>query len=113
MKFIPRMRLDGKKVSETQINQEISDMVYGTGSRPYLIPMTEVAKMLGVCRKIVYNYMKRMKLEKTNTGRFRLPKIPSEKMFRQFNKDHPITSEPLVAEWIEDLITRKTRGKTI
>lgn len=87
--------------------QEISDLVQGTGSRPYPIPMTEVAKMLGVCRKTVYNYMKRMKLEKSNTGRFSLPKIPSEKKFRQFNKDHPITSEPLVAEWIEDLTTRK------
>jgi len=65
MKFVPRMRLNGKRVSETQIVQEISDMVYGTGSRPYPIPMTEVAKMLGVCRKTVYNYMKRMKLELT------------------------------------------------
>jgi len=102
------MRLNGKKSSEIQILQEISAMIHGTGSRPYPIPITEVAKMLGVTRKTVYNYIKRMKgLSKSNTGRFLLPKIPSEKMFRQFNKDHPITSEPLVAEWIDDLITRK------
>jgi DNA-binding NtrC family response regulator len=79
MKFTPRLRLHGKKASETQIMQEISEMIHGTGSRPCPIPMTEVAKMLGVCRKTVYNYMKRMKLEKSNTGRFILPKIPSEK----------------------------------
>ena len=107
MKFTPRMHLHSKKASETQIIQEISEMINGTGSRPYPLPITEVAKMLGVCRKTVYNYIKRMELEKTNTGRFILPKIPTEKKFRQFNKDHSITSDPLVAEWIEDLTTRK------
>ena len=62
--------------------------------------------MLGVTRGTIYNYIKRMKgLSKSNTGRFLLPKIPSEKKFRQFNKDCPITSEPLVAEWIEVLKT--------
>ncbi len=55
--------------------------------------------MLGVTRGTIYNYIKRMKgLSKGTTGRFILPKIPSEKKFRQFNKDHSITSEPLVAE---------------
>jgi len=109
VKFTPKVRLHGKKASESQIIQEISNMIHGTGSRPYPIPITEVAKNLGVCRKTVYNYIKRMKsLEKTNTGRFILPKVPTEKKFRQFNKDHPITSEPLVAEWIEDLTTRKS-----
>jgi len=108
MKFVPRMRLNGRRTTEIQILQEISDMIHGTGSRPYPIPITEVAKMLGVSRGTIYSYIKRMKgISKSNTGRFVLPKIPSEKKFRQFNKDHPITSEPLVAEWIDDLITRK------
>jgi len=40
------MRLNGRKTSEIQIVQEISDMIHGTGSRPYPIPVTEVAKML-------------------------------------------------------------------
>jgi len=61
------MRLNGKRSSEIQILQEISDMIHGTGSRPYPIPITEVAKMLGVTRGTVYNYIKRMKgLSKTN-----------------------------------------------
>ena len=108
MDFVPRLRLNGKRTSEIQIVQKISDMIHGNGSRPYPIPITEVAKMLGISRGTIYNYIKRMKgMSKSNTGRFILPKIPSEKKFRQFNKDHPITSEPLVAEWIDDLITRK------
>ena len=108
MKFVPRMRLNGRRTSEIQIVQEISDMIHGNGSRPYPIPVTQVTKMLRVSRGTIYSYIKRMKeISKSNTGRFILPKIPSEKKFRQFNKDHPITSEPLVAEWIDDLITRK------
>jgi len=46
-------------------------------------------------------------LEKSRTGHFKLPKIPQEKQFRLFNKYHEITSDPLVAEWQDDLITRK------
>lgn len=108
MKFAPRIRLNGKRPSENQVLQEISDMVHGTGSRPYPIPITEVAKMLGVSRATVYNYIKRMKgMQKGPTGQFIVPKISPEKNFRQFNKDHRITSEPLVAEWVEDLTTRK------
>ncbi|HJJ23543.1 MAG TPA: hypothetical protein OQH54_07525 [Nitrosopumilus sp.] len=45
MKFVPRMRLNGRKTSEIKIVQEISDMIQGMGSRPYPIPITEVAKM--------------------------------------------------------------------
>ena len=43
MKFTPRMRLHGKKTSETQIKLEISSMLNGTGSRPYPFPITEIA----------------------------------------------------------------------
>jgi hypothetical protein len=36
------MRLNGKKTSEVQIVQEISDMIHGTGSRPYPIPINHM-----------------------------------------------------------------------
>lgn len=108
MKFSPRIRLNGKRPSETQVLQEISDMIHGTGSRPYPLPITEIAKMLGVSRATVYNYIKRMRgMRKGPTGQFVTPKVPPEKNFRQFNKDHKITSEPLVAEWVEDMTTRR------
>jgi len=102
------MRLYGKRVIEEQITQEITDLLHGESARPYPLSVTETARLLGVCRTTVYNYLKRMKsLDKSNTGRFKLPKIPQEKRFKQFNKRHKITSDPLVAEWMEDLTTRK------
>ena len=56
---------------------------------------------------MIKEILKRMKLEKTQTGRLVLPKIPQGKRFEQFNKRHTITSDPLVTEWMEDLMTRK------
>ena len=102
------MRINGKRSSEEKITQEITKLVHGNGYRPYPLSVTETAKLLGVCRSTVYNYLKRMQsLEKSRTGHFKLPKIPQEKQFRLFNKYHEITSDPLVAEWQDDLITRK------
>ncbi len=110
MRFIPRIKLNGRRAAEEQITQEISSLIHGKSVRPYPLSVTETAKILGVCRTTFYNYLKRIRenqLEKTNTGRYKLPKIPPEKQFRQLNKFHEITSDPLIAEWMEDLITRK------
>ena len=108
MTFVPRMRINGKRSSEEKITLEITKLLHGNGYRPYPLSVTETAKLLGVCRSTVYNYLKRIQsLEKSRTGRFKFPKIPQEKQFRLFNKYHEITSDPLVAEWQDDLITRK------
>jgi len=108
MRFVPRVKLRGRRPTEEKIAQEISDLLHGEGARPYPLSVTETAKLLGVCRTTVYNYLKRMKsLNKSSTGRFRLPRIPQEKRFKKFNKNHPITSDVLVAEWMDDLTTRK------
>jgi len=64
--FIPRTRLRGKRVSEERIAQEISELLKGKGQRPYPLSVTETAKLLGVCRSTIYNYLKRMqRLEKS------------------------------------------------
>ena len=74
MRFVPRVRLRGRRSTEEKITQEISDLLHGKGSRPYPLSVTETAKLLGVCRSTVYNYLKRIKtLDKSNTGRFKLP----------------------------------------
>jgi len=73
LSFTPRMRLNGKKSSEIQILQEISDMIHGTGSRPYPIPITEVAKMLGVTRGNIYHLILSSKIM---CGDFREVKCP-------------------------------------
>ena len=110
MKFTPRLKLRGKRATAEQIENEISHLVCGKGSRPYPINSSEIAKTLGISRTTVYYYLNRLKeqgtISKKDTGRFDLPKS-SEYLFRYFNKDHPITSEPLVAEWMDDLITRR------
>jgi len=41
------MRLNGKRSSEIQILQEISDMIHGTGTRPYPIPIIIYTSNLG------------------------------------------------------------------
>ncbi len=108
MSFVPRIRLRGKPTSEEQIAQEISDLLYGKSARPYPLSVSETARLLGVCRTTVYSYLKRMqRIEKSHSGRFKLPKIPQEKQFREFNKHHKITSDPLVSEWLDDLTTRR------
>ncbi len=45
-------------------------------------------------------------ISKLQSGRLDLPKGADDK-FRQFNQLHKVTSEPLVAEWMDDLVTRK------
>ena len=98
MRFIPRIRLYGKKTTEEQITQEIFNLLHGNGQRPYPLSVAEIAKIFDVNRNTIYNYIKRMKLQKSQTGRLELPKIPIEKQFRQFNKHHSITSEHIVGD---------------
>jgi len=96
VKFIPRIRLYGKRTTEEQITQEIFNLLHGNGQRPYPLSVAEIAKIFDVNRNTIYNYIKRMKLQKSQTGRLELPKIPIEKQFRQFNKHNSITSEQIV-----------------
>jgi len=62
MKFVSRMKLNGRRISEIQIVQEISDMIHGTGSRPYSIPVA-IVKMLEISRdtKITQNIILKTK----------------------------------------------------
>ncbi len=106
MKFTPRIRLYGKRTTEEQITQEIFNLLHGNDQRPYPLSVAEIAKIFGVNRNTVYNYIKRMKLQKSQTGRLEIPKIPIEKQFRQFNKHHSITSEQIVGDWMDDITTR-------
>jgi hypothetical protein len=106
----PRIRLKKKRSTEDQIINEIHSLLYGTGSRPYPLTVTETAKVLGVSRDTIYRYVKLMNGEKKilkTKDRLVLPELPEDSRFKQFNKAHPITGDPLVTEWIDDLLTRK------
>ncbi len=106
----PHIRLQKKRATEDQIINEIYNLLHGTGNRPYPLTVTETAKVLGVSRDTIYRYVKKMKGESKilkTKDRLVLPKLPEDTKFRQFNKNHPITGDPLVTEWIDDLLTRK------
>ncbi len=45
---------------------------------------------------------------KDKNGKLHLPAPSEDATFRKFNKLHQITSDPLVTEWIDDLLTRKS-----
>jgi len=109
MVFIPRMKISGRKASEEKIITEISDLLKGTSRRPYPLPIAEIARVLGVSRQTIYKYIQRKKNKplKFRTGRYALPKPIESNNYRRFNKEHKITSDPLVAEWMDDLLTRK------
>lgn len=101
----------GVKVdSYEQIINEIHSILHRTGSRSYPLTVTETAKVLGVSRDTIYRYVKKMKdqskILKTK-DRLVLPKFLEDTKFRQFNKLHPITGDPLVTEWLDDLLIRK------
>jgi len=105
-----KMKLYGQKATSEDILLEVSNLLYAQSHRPYPLRPAEIAIALGISRKTVYNYIS--KLSKTGkiirlwSGRFFLPKS-SEREFREFNKHHQITSDPLVSEWMDDLLTRK------
>ncbi len=107
---MPRVRLDGKKTTTKALIHEIISLLQGTSvRRPYPLSVTEVAKILGVTRHTIYNYInlaKDQSIPRLENGRLCLPKS-EDAAFRKFNKFHEITTDPLVSEWMDDLITRR------
>jgi len=103
-----RVKLYGKRAAHDDFLEEIYRLLYAKGERPYPIRPTEIAKVLGVCRQTVYSYIKKLAkrgdMVRLPSGRFILPKSDG---FREFNKLHSITSDPLVSEWMDDLLTRR------
>ena len=104
------IKLYGRKSTEEKITNEIYNLITGKGSRPYPLSITETAKTLKVSRVTIYRYIKKMKGAKSiqvSSGKLVLPKESPESKFYRFNSSNPITSDPLVSGWIDDLLTRK------
>jgi len=103
-----RLKLYGKKVSKEDIVEEIYKLLYAKGERPYPLKPAEIAKVIGLGRQSVYNYIQKLSergdVVRLSSGHFFLPKSNG---FREFSKLHKITSDPLVTEWMDDLITRR------
>ena len=110
-----RLHLYGKKVTQDDILEEINRLLYGKGNRPFPLKPSEIGKVIGLNRASVYQYIKKLSqrgdLPKLPSGRLALPKV-DEREYRRFNEHHEITSDPLVSEWMDDLLTRR-RGLPI
>jgi predicted DNA-binding protein YlxM (UPF0122 family) len=103
------MRLYGKRSTEEKITKEIVRLLLGQDE---ILSVQDVAIRLGFSRDHIYNYIQ--KAVRTGllvygpTGRLAIPaNLGPELGFRRFSKLHPITDDPLVAEWKQDLLTRK------
>jgi len=105
-----RIRLNGRRITREHLLEEITTLLQGTSQRrPYPLTITEVARLLNTSRQTIYNYVKLSKddsIPRLGNGRLFLPKS-KDRVFRQFNKNHKITQDPLVSEWMDDLLTRR------
>jgi len=105
-----KLKLYGKKATHDDILEEINRLLYAKGNRPYPLKPSEIAKAIGMSRQSVYNYIKKLSnqgnMVRLQSGHFLLPKAKNSE-FRQFNKFHKFTSDPLVSEWMDDLLTRR------
>jgi len=105
------IKIHGSKATKEEITDEIYNLITGRGSKPYPVSITETARLLGVSRDTIYRYIKKMKgvkaIQKFPSGKLLLPRETPESKFCRFSSSNPIASEPLVAEWIDDLLTRK------
>lgn len=106
-----RMRLYGKRATESQIINEIVRLLLGSANeRP--LTVEEIGPILGCHKATVYAYIKKAAKSGLLTyhGNNRLV-IPTNNrdniIFYRFDKRHPITQDKLVSEWKEDLLTRK------
>ncbi len=105
-----KLSLYGKRATTDDILEEINRLLYAKGNRPYPLKPVEIAKAIGMSRQSIYNYIKKLSKQgdviRLQSGHFFLPKA-EESEFREFNKFHEITNDPLISEWMEDLLTRK------
>ena len=105
-----KLKLYGKKATQDDILEEINRLLHATGNRPFPLKPSEIAKIIGMSRQSIYNYIKKLseqgKIVKLESGHFDLPKVEKNE-FREFNKFHDITNDPLISEWMDDLLTRK------
>ncbi|MDF2423809.1 MAG: helix-turn-helix domain-containing protein [Nitrosopumilus sp.] len=89
------IKIHGCKSIEEQITNEIHNLITGKGSRPYPLSITETAKTLGVSRETVYQYIRKMKgdksIQKTSSGKLLLPKESVESKFCRFSSFNPFT----------------------
>jgi predicted transcriptional regulator len=106
-----RVRLHGKRINQIELVQKTVDCYLGNkGIEPMSI--SEIATDMGRHRDTIYEYLNKavelgLLKKDSDSGRFVKARKVSYQEFKRFNEEHPITADPLVKEWIQDLLTRK------
>lgn len=111
MKRRKNKRLYGKRATKEQIMKEVVRLLLGSKDYDPLTVEATAAK-LGYKKATIYNYIKmaiKHDLLKFNDGKLAIPTNQNRKAFafKRFSKIHPIIQNPLVAEWVRDMLTRK------
>jgi len=105
-----RLKLYGKRTTQEDILFEIHNLLFAKGERSYPLKPGEIAEILGFSYKTVYNYITKLsktgRVSRAGSTRYLFPKTDKNE-FREFSKHHKITNDPLVSEWMDDLLTRK------
>ena len=112
-----RFTLYGNPVSEEQLRKHITNLRTGNLSKN-IEPLnpTDIARRLGKSRQFVYDYLKKAtELDEIITDEKGTIIIDKEslqaKKFKEFNQNHPITTDPLVESWIDAMKFRGHTGK--
>jgi hypothetical protein len=108
-----RLRLYGKRSTPEEITKEILKLLHGdkvNGIEP--LSVQDIAKILGLSRDTIYEYAKKaVKAGLLKLGNGRNLCIPTNQIsktsFKLFSRRRQILDIPIVAEWKQDLLTRK------
>lgn len=108
-----RLRLYGKPATKEQIAKEVSNLLLGNfrkGIEPQNI--TQICRTLSFdSRQSIYIYkelaVKLGYLELDKDGKAKLPEKTSSQAFKKFNEKNPLSNDPLIADWVQNMLTRK------
>lgn len=111
-----KIRLYGKPATEFEVSQEVSSLLLGDQDRKLKpLSVAKIAETLEFTRQTVYNYIEKAKkfnlLQENQDGTLLVPKQDETEAWKRFDELHAITSDPLIADWLQDLKTRKQGGK--
>lgn len=113
-----RLRLYGKPATKEQIANEVAKLMLGDrrkGIEPQNI--TQICRTLSFeSRQTVYSYkdlaVQLGYLELDKDGKAKVPAKTSSQDFKKFTETNPLRNNPLVADWVQNMLTRK-QGKPI
>jgi len=108
-----RLRLYGKPATKEQIAKEVSRLMLGDlrkGIEPQNI--TQICRTLSFeSRQTVYSYkelaLELGYLELNKDGKAKVPEKTTNQIFKKFNENNLLSNNPLVSDWVQNMLTRK------